>query len=263
MSGLLYYSFTEHLYKHGSIKVDLSTSKKDIITIHEKHLFFILVPTKEFSTPELAEIERFSPVYRKIYIHEDLWFTKRDIMVSRIHQVLGLNQKIAARKCEVKSIAKLDSEIFLNLNHLLGSCTAAYKIGLFYNNELIAVGSFSKSRVMTDGKVYYRSFEMLRFAVKMGYSVTGGLGKILQHFIHEKNVVHLMTYIDNEWGFGEAFLQMGFKAISSTEPQTYWIDSSTNKRFKSMEDLSTLTGLIEKRNLGSTKLVLDLRPNDN
>jgi hypothetical protein len=184
-------------------------------------------------------------------------------MVSRINQVLGLNQKIAARMCFIKSVDKIESEKFLNQNHLLGSCLAAFRIGLFYKNEIVAIGSFSKSRVMIDGDVYYRSFEMLRFAVKMNYSVTGGLGKILKYFIQTKNVVHLMTYIDNEWGAGEAFLQLGFKATTKTESQSYWLDPITLNRFKSNDMPKGSNVMIEKKNLGSTKLILDLRPNGN
>jgi hypothetical protein len=259
VSGSFFNSFVEHLQNTSSIEVDFSANNKGIIAIHEKKVLFHLLPTIENKFPPKIEF----PSYRQIHIHEDLWFNQRAIMVSRINQVFGLNQKIAARTCVIKPIEKIDSEDFLKKHHLLGSCNAAYRIGLFYKNELVALGTFSKSRVMVDGKVYYRSFEMLRFAVKAGYSVTGGLGKILKYFIQTKNVVHLMTYIDNEWGVGEAFLQLGFMAVSTTENQTYWIDPTTFTRLKSMSMLSNNMALIEKSNLGSTKLVLDLRPNDN
>lgn len=259
MSSPFIKSFTEHLLTIGSIKVDFYANNGEIIAIHEKLLFFVLMP----SLKENAPIKPDHLNYRCIYIHEDLWFNQRDIMVSRIKQVLGLNQKIAARTCFIKAVDKIESEKFLNQHHLLGSCLAAYRIGLFYKNELVAIGSFSKSRVMVDGDVYYRSFEMLRFAVKTNYSVTGGLGKILKYFIQTKNVVHLMTYIDNEWGTGEAFLQLGFKPTTSTESQTYWIDPITLNRLKSNDMPVGSNVMIEKKNLGSTKLILDLRPNGN
>ncbi|MDZ4666961.1 MAG: hypothetical protein SGJ00_03655 [bacterium] len=194
-----------------------------------------------------------------VWIYEDQWHLKNEIIKSRIHSLLSLNKKISARTCLLKRIDKGDCDKFMAENHLIGSTQAGFKYGLFLKNELVAVATFSKARVMVDSDVYYHSYELIGFANKKYFTVVGGLQKLIKNFILEKNVVHLMTYIDLDWGMGNAFKKMGFKEIEKTTAQLFQVNPNTHQRFK-YNPLSK--GLISVQNAGSLKMILDLRYNE-
>ena len=52
-----------------------------------------------------------------IIIYEDEWNNKKDICKSRIRGILGKNDRIFARKCEIKEISYKESSLFLDVNH--------------------------------------------------------------------------------------------------------------------------------------------------
>ncbi len=197
-----------------------------------------------------------------VHIFEDQWL-KNPIMVAfRVKNLLGLNQTISARLCEIVKIDNSRADLFFELNHFQGSSSYAFKYGLLYKGELVAAMAFSKSRVMTDSKVLYRSYELIRFANKQGFTVTGGLQKLIKHFIREKHAQHIMTYIDLDWGNGNSFAKMGFKDKGNTPEHLFYIDPKTYKRYseKEMEAQKlAVKNYIAVQNSGSKKMVLDLR----
>ncbi len=195
---------------------------------------------------------------KTLHIFEDLWQSRTEIYKNKIQSILGSNQTIAARACQIVKLDKINADAFFNKNHLHQSTTAGHKYGLIYKNKLVAAISFSKSRVMTDGQIYYRSYELIRFSNQLGYTVTGGLNKLLKHFIEEKNVQHLMTYIDLNWGDGKAFLDFGFKENGQVLEIESYVDPSTHQRSKE-NNLASNQQLLKVPHLGSKKLILDLR----
>jgi hypothetical protein len=199
---------------------------------------------------------------KHIYIYEDQWNSKPEIILSRLRNAFGFSQKIAARSCVVQKIDKKTAAHFFIENHLLGACSAAYSYGLFYKNKLVLAASFSKSRVMIDGAVYYRSYEFIRFASEKNTLVVGGFQKILQHFIKEKNAVHLMTYIDLNFGDGKSFEKFGFKKIGSAQLQKFFINPTSHERwslnsFENLENKGFEPIVIEE--YSTQKMILDLR----
>lgn len=109
-----------------------------------------------------------------IHLWEDLWQSKPDQVLARIKSLLGKNIRIHGRKTKAFKITKPVADSFLIENHLQGSVSSRYKIGLFEKDELVAVATFSALRKMNHTE-NYRSAELIRFAVKAGYSITGGL----------------------------------------------------------------------------------------
>ena len=95
----------------------------------------------------------------KYQIPTDLIVTQSQKLSAIIQSKLQLNKKIFARKCVVKKITKAEACQFLDLYHLMNSTQSAYNYGLFSQDELLAVCSFSKGRKMFRLPQHLRSFE--------------------------------------------------------------------------------------------------------
>lgn len=196
-----------------------------------------------------------------IHIYEDQWQRKPEVILSRILNNFGFSQKLMARKMKVVKLTRIDAVEFLEENHLWGEAKAAYYYGLIYQNKIYMLASFSKSRVMTDGDVYYRSYELIRLASLKNYMVIGGFQKLLRHFINEKNVVHLMTYLDLNFGDGRAFEQFGFKKTGINNPQKVFIHLDTHKRYNHNPTKTnySLNNILTFETNSWQKMILDLR----
>ncbi len=166
-----------------------------------------------------------------IHLCEDVWHTQNKLVKARILALLGKRKRIHARQTKVVRIDKQQADDFLNSHHLQYSTSAYYKYGLIYANELVAVATFSKSRIMHNRAVPYRSFELVRFASKSGMTVTGGLGKLLNHFIIIHHPAHLMTYADRDWSNGNSYRKIGFVPTGFTEPQLFYLNPVEQQRY--------------------------------
>jgi len=193
-----------------------------------------------------------------IHVWEDIWIQKTDLVKLRIQSIIGLAIKIHARKTEIVKLNKLQAVAFLDQYHLQGSTSAYYKYGLIHEGELVAVATFSKARTMYDGPVYYRSYELERFASKAGLNIVGGLSKLIQHFIKTNHAKHLMTYADRDWSAGESYLKVGFKLVEVTVPQIFYIDELNQTRLNENK-IANRENKIKIHNAGSLKFVYDNR----
>lgn len=197
---------------------------------------------------------------RLVYVWEDVWLTKTHLVQQRIVALLGLNKKLHARQTQVIRIDKQAAFLFLENNHLQGATSAYYKYALMHNNTMVAAATFSKARTMFDGPTYYRSFELERFANLAGFTVVGGLGKLIHHFMQEHHAKHLMTYADNDWGTGESYMKLGFTQQQTLPAQLFYVDQNTMERFfpnrLTIQQLVS-PNLIQVYNSGSTKFVLN------
>ena len=135
---------------------------------------------------------------------------------SLINSKIGKNTKIYARKCILKEITQKECDEFLEKNHLQGSCNASYRYGLFFNNVLVCVMTFSKSRY---NKEY--DFELLRFCNLKGYNVIGGASKLLKHF-RKHNNGSIISYANRRWSNGNLYEKLGFTKISETKPNYFY-----------------------------------------
>ena len=111
-----------------------------------------------------------------LHIFESEWedSIKQEIWKSIIKAKLGLfDRRIYARKCQIKVIDSKTTKLFLNNNHLQGHVNTKNYIGLFYNDELISVMSYGKSRFKDN------ETEIVRFATLLNTQVIGGFSKLL------------------------------------------------------------------------------------
>lgn len=113
-----------------------------------------------------------------IHIFENEWEFKREIVESRIKNLLGIyDNTVFARKCEIKEIDSKTSKEFQEINHIQGSVNSSVNVGLYHGNELVSLMTFGKCRF--DRK---HEWEMLRFCNRLGHHVIGGAGKLLKYF---------------------------------------------------------------------------------
>ena len=164
------------------------------------------------------------------FVTADNLITGQEKITGIVLSKLNLNNKIFARNCEVRKIDKHTAETFLNAWHLMGATQSGSNRGLFYENELQALASFSKGRKMNRLPGHQRSFELIRFCSRPGITVTGGLTKLLKNFFVEKEAGDIMTYVDKQLSDGKAFVSAGFKRHSETPPNYFLINKKTFER---------------------------------
>lgn len=167
---------------------------------------------------------------RLINIFEDEWLNKNEICKSKIKSLLNINDKIYARKCVIREINSKDASEFLNLNHLQGNIYSKYRIGLFFNNELISLMTFGNLRKNLGSKSKQNVYEMLRFCNKAGYNVIGGASKILHYFIENYTPEEIISYADRRWSDGNLYEKLGFTQTSITKQNYFYVPSTGQKR---------------------------------
>jgi len=159
-----------------------------------------------------------------IHIFEDEWVHKKNIVKSILLSKLNIyDNKLYARKCEIKEINnnKLASE-FLEKNHLQGNIGSKFKLGLFYDNELVSLMTFGKKRIALGNKITKDGeYEMLRFCNKLNTQIIGGASRLLKNFIRNYNPNSILTFADRRYSNGNLYEKLGFKFIKNTEPN-YW-----------------------------------------
>lgn len=150
-----------------------------------------------------------------IMIYEHLWKTKSDIIKHRLKSLLQIQDKIYARKTEVKTISSKESIEFCNKYHLQGSCSATYHYGLFHDNELVSVMTLGKSRFTNE------EYELIRLCSSI--NVVGGASKLLKAFIRDISPKSIVSYADLDWSIGNVYEKLGFKFESITSPSYVWV----------------------------------------
>ena len=192
--------------------------------------------TEEYKSPtshidKKKKVENYG--YNLIQIWEDDWRNenKRNIIISRIKNKLGLSKKIYARNCIVKNVSGKDSKKFLNENHLQGFIPSTYRYGLYYNEELIELITIGKSRKPISGNK--NCLELYRLCTKNGYNVIGGFSKLLKYAKNELYGNTLISYADCDWCQfnNNGYEKAGFNRIKITDPgYCYHINGSKSNR---------------------------------
>ena len=152
-----------------------------------------------------------------IHIFENEWSDKQDIVKSRIKSLLQINKTIFARKCIIKEIDNKTSSIFLDKNHLQGSCQSLIKLGLYYNDILVSVMTFGKSRY---NKKY--EYELIRFSNILNNNVIGAAGKLLKYFEISYNPKSIISYADRRYSNGNLYKKLNFEESLSSKPNYFY-----------------------------------------
>lgn len=163
---------------------------------------------------------------RLIHIYEDEWNdpVKKEIIKSLIKVALGkVDTKIYARQCEIREITNKEAKPFNNKNHIQGHRNAQITYGLYYNNELVQLMSFSWN-------THYQAWEIIRGCPGSNNIVVGGVSKLFKHFIKEKNPEKIFSYCDFNKFNGVGYEAIGMKFIGDTKYNKWYVING--KRFE-------------------------------
>jgi hypothetical protein len=159
-----------------------------------------------------------------ITIFDDEWINQRNQVQTRLQHILHSSQDlIYARNCQVILIDHKQAQGFCQQHHLQGHVSAKHYLGLQHQGNLVAVMSLDKSRF---NKTH--EYELLRFC---SLGVVGAAGKLLKFFISQFNPTSIISYSNNNWGWGELYEKLGFKFLGSTLGYQY---TDYHQRFNRM-----------------------------
>ena len=184
-----------------------------------------------------------------IHIFEDEWLLKKEIVKSRIRNLLNKIEKdrrIYGRDCFVKEISSDEARKFTERNHLQGFTGAKVHLGLFFkqNNKeylvsYMSFGSLRKNLGQTNNNKY--SYELLRFCSVINYSIIGGANKLLKYFEKHYNPNYLISYADRRWSNGNLYKQLNFVQSHISKPNYFYINPQTplkrENRFNYRKDI--------------------------
>ena len=156
---------------------------------------------------------------RLIQIFEHEWENRQEQVRSFLRSSLGLNTvKLYARKLDFKSIDKKSAYDFLEKYHIQGNPhSSVLNIGVFNNDELVAVATFGRHHRNRSGIV------LSRWCCMDNTTVTGALSKVSKIAIKELKVDRIISWSDNRWSTGNGYEASGWVKEADLPPDYfYW-----------------------------------------
>ena len=177
-----------------------------------------------------------------IHITDSQWIHNKYIVQSLILNKLNLTPfKIGARKCNIKELSSQTAKMFMDDNHLQGYAISSVKLGLYFEEELLSVMTFSISKK--------GEYNLNRFATKTFTNVQGGFSKLLRYFTKNRTYDNIISFADLQGSQGAVYLQHGFKEIYTTSPSYNYYDSAYNMYHKSYFRKARLKQLMSEKGL--------------
>ena len=171
---------------------------------------------------------------RLIHVFEWEWDKNAIVIKNLLSKALGIvERKIYARECSVREISQSDYKAFLSLYHLQGSINSSIRLGLYFNDELVMVSGWGKSRFNS------KDMELHRLCTKEGI-VVGGFSRLIAH----SGINHFISYVDRAHFTGEGYIKSGFVQIGTTPPGYKWIKDNEIVVSRQMAQKSKLHKLL-------------------
>lgn len=204
-----------------------------------------------------------------IHIWEDQWKAKKELIKTILQSRLGVlndNKRIYARQCEIREITNKDYKEFCEVNHIQGYRPAKIKLGLYYNNILVQIASFSKTRNVGKAKSQNSKYEYewVRGCPASNNVIIGGTSKLFKYFVKKYNPVNVLCYADWNLFNGKGYKECGFKFIGYTGPDKFFVIPNSNPlkrvnrnpyKYKEFKELVKNNKLLECYGAGSLKFV--------
>lgn len=162
-----------------------------------------------------------------LHIFEDEWEHHKEIIIGKIKSLLNKDDRtvVYARNTELRELSSVESKTFLDTHHLQGSDSGKYRLGLFYNNILISVMTFSKPNASKGNikNVLSGTYELSRYCSHSSYRCVGGASKLLKYFIKHNNPKKIISYADRRYSIAgkNVYESLGFGLNSISSPN-YW-----------------------------------------
>lgn len=134
--------------------------------------------------------------------HTNKLKTDQKLVEGKILAILGKDtrERIFARKCQVRPIAKQAKQEFFDEYHIQGSGPGSTSYGLFYRDELVAAMTLIEQK---------DQWVLNRYATK--HHVVGGFGKLLNHFMSNHSWSTITSFADLRWSNGNVYNETGWK----------------------------------------------------
>lgn len=165
-----------------------------------------------------------------IHIFEDEWLDKKEIVKSRIANIIGITKyKVFARKCSVRQLTIKEEKNFMNNNHLQGYIASTICYGLIYNYNgkevILSCMCFGDLRKNLGSDKEDSVYEMYRFCNQLNFNIVGGASKLLKHFLKQIKPIQVISYADKRWSTGNLYKQLGFEYKSTSKPNYFYVDN--------------------------------------
>lgn len=161
---------------------------------------------------------------RLIHIFEHEWKddTTRIKLENMLHNIVGTyGKKIRASSTSICNISTVEAKEFLDKYHLQNNAKSEIKLGLKYNDELVAVMTFGSPRFES-----CYEYELIRYSTNCNYRVYGAASKLFNYFVTTYKPNSIVTYCDITKFSGNMYTKLGFKtqAKNITEPNYVWVN---------------------------------------
>ena len=194
---------------------------------------------QQFNTPDFDKLYHLNKTLKckdqniqlfHIFEGEDL-----DLWLSMIHNRLGLNKRIFARKCTIRELKSSETIEFLNENHIQGFCNSKICLGLFLKSDsvkteyttkvensvnpgtLVSLMTFSNPRF---NKNY--EYELIRFCSLKHHNVVGAASKLWKYFLKKYNPKSVVSYANLRFSNGRIYEKLGFRLINQSDPNYFY-----------------------------------------
>ena len=159
-----------------------------------------------------------------IHIYEYEWTNPKikSKIIKLLNILLNINiTRIYARDCNIKQISNQEAKLFNEKTHLQGHRNAQVTYGLFYNNELVQLMSFSKTKYNKNLK-NDNEWEIIRGCPGSNNIVVGGVSKLFKHFVNDYHPSKVFSYCDFNKFNGKSYEILGMKFLDYTGPDMHW-----------------------------------------
>lgn len=158
---------------------------------------------------------------------------KYDIVKSMISSRLGKSKKLHGRKMQIREVENSEAITFTNENHLQGWSVASVKLGLYDDDNLVQIMTFSKPRFSEKTE-----WEIVRIASKLGITVVGGASKLFNKFMIQYNPSSVLSYADLRYSTGGIYKTLGFEWQHDSAPNYFYVKGAINlPRYKAQKHL--------------------------
>ena len=161
-----------------------------------------------------------------IHIFEDEWLNRQSGVKSIIMCALGVSlHEINLDDCEIKNVDHNKAKKFHSENNALyGNRASRMNYGLFFNNELVYLMSFSSSRFNLN-----YDYQLVALSSKKACHIDNAENKILSFFREKHPNKTIVFYADRRYVSRSYCHNVGFKFVKSTHVNYFW--THQRKRF--------------------------------
>lgn len=134
---------------------------------------------------------------------------KSHIIIGMIKSQINDTTSIGARTLILKEIPASEARLFMSKNHLMGGEMFGVKnISLISKNgEILCMMMYKK---------YKEGIDISRFATKIGYTIQGGLSKLLNYIELNEKPLFIQSFVDLRYSNGHSLESLGFERASVT-----------------------------------------------